>query len=285
MTQITDLYGNDDIEAMYQAALAVPLAEKIEMALLTIRTYESMALSMDSEGFYVCNSGGKDSIVMDRLFKMAGVKFTSNYSNVTIDPPELVRFLKREYPETRWHSVGKHLTSYMVDKSCGPPTRLIRWCCEVYKEQGGNGKFKAIGVRAAESPRRKGLWKTVNNNNGGTILCPIVYWTDADIWQFIRDNEMKYCSLYDEGYTRLGCVGCPMSGPTGMARDFKRWPKYEMLWKRGFKRYFDKYKGLPKKNGGERAIEKFPTAESLWDWWVSGKAYEGDKPDCQMWLW
>ena len=52
MTQITDLYGNDDIEAMYQAALAVPLAEKIEMALLMIRTYESMALNLSEDGFW-----------------------------------------------------------------------------------------------------------------------------------------------------------------------------------------------------------------------------------------
>jgi len=284
--EILDLYGNQDVEAMYQAALRVPLEEKIKIAILTIQTFENQALSLSDDGFYVCFSGGKDSIVMAKLFEMAGVKYNLNYSNVTIDPPELVRFIKDKYPQAIWHSVGKHLTSYMADKSCGPPTRLIRWCCEVYKEQGGNGKFKAIGVRAAESPRRKGLWKTLNNNNnGGLIFCPIVYWTDSDVWAFIRQHEMEYCSLYDEGFTRLGCVGCPMSGPTGMTRDFKRWPKYEMLWKRGFKRYFDKYKGVPKNRGGDRAIEKFPTVDDLWNWWVSGKAYEGDKPDCQMFLW
>ena len=283
---IKDLYGNDDTEAMYQAALRVPLAEKIEIALLTIRNYEQMALNMSPDGFYVCQSGGKDSACLEELFKLAGVKYTSDYSNTTIDPPELCLHLKKNYPNTIWHSQPMHLTSYMAQKSCGPPTRTIRWCCEIYKEQGGTGKFKAIGVRAPESPRRKGLWKIVNNNNnGGTILCPIVYWTDKDVWQFIEQQNIKYCSLYDEGYTRLGCVGCPMSGPTGMARDFKRWPKYEALWKRGFKMYFDKYKGLPKKNGDPRAIEKFPTVESLWDWWVSGKAYEGEQADCQMFLW
>jgi phosphoadenosine phosphosulfate reductase len=283
-----DLYGNIDEEGMYQMALAVSLQEKIESAITLIRSFESQALKLSDDGFYVCFSGGKDSIVMAKLFELAGVKYQLHYNNVTIDPPELIWFLKREYPQAIWHSVGKHLTQYMSDsKTCGPPTRLIRWCCEIYKEQGGLGNFCATGVRAAESARRKGLWKqvTIDNRSGKPILCPILYWTDANIWDFIRQNEMKYCSLYDEGYTRLGCVGCPMSGPTGMARDFKRWPKYEMLWKRGFKRYFDKYKGLPKKNGGERAIEKFPTVESLWDWWVSGKAYEGDKPDCQMFLW
>lgn len=285
MEQITDLYGNDDIEAMYQQAINRPLKEKITQAIALIQSLEKQALSLSDSGFFVCFSGGKDSIVMDKLFQMAGVKFTRNYANVTIDPPELVQFIKREYPDTIWHSQGKPLPLAMADKSCGPPTRMIRWCCEKYKEQGGTGLFKAIGVRAAESPRRKGIWKTLNNNNGGLILCPIVYWTDKDVWQFIRQNEMPYCELYDQGFTRLGCIGCPMAGPTGQARDFARWPKYESLWKRGFQAYWDKYKGTLTKQGKERSLEKFPTVESLWDWWISGKAYEGDKPDCQMFLW
>jgi hypothetical protein len=76
-----------------------------------------------------------------------------------------------------------------------------------------------------------------------------------------------------------------MSGPNGMARDFKRWPKYEAMWKRGFQRYWDKYKGTLTKKGEDRWIEKFPTVEDLWNWWVSGKAYEGEQADCQLYLW
>ncbi len=275
-------------EDLYQMALAVPLEDKIKSAILLIREFERQALALSPEGYYVAFSGGKDSIVMEHLFKLAGVKYRAYYNNVTIDPPELVQFIKRYYPEVTWNNVGKHLVSYMADnKVCGPPTRLIRWCCEIYKEQGGIDSFRAIGVRAEESARRKGLWKIVatDRNTSRPILCPILYWTESDVWQFIRSHNMPYCSLYDEGYTRLGCVGCPMSGPTGMARDFKRWPRYEAMWKRGFQRYFDKYKGVPKRNGGPRAIEKFPTVEALWNWWTSGKAYEGDQPDCQMFLW
>ena len=286
--RITDLYGNDDVEAMYQAALAVPLTDKIEMALLTIRTYEKMALERDSGGFYECFSGGKDSIVMDKLFQMSGVKFTRNYNNVTIDPPELVQFIKREYPGTTWHHpMQGSLPMYMAHKSCGPPTRLARWCCEIYKEQGGRGLFKAIGVRAEESARRKGMWQTVtlHKSDLSPILSPILYWTEADVWRFIRDNNMPYCSLYDEGFKRLGCVGCPMGGAKGQARDFARWPKYEALWKRGFDAYWNKYKGTPTKKGEDRWIEKFPTQEDFWNWWVSGKAYEGDEADCQLFLW
>lgn len=283
-----NLWGEYSEEDLYQIAISRPLKEKIESAIVLIQTYEGQALQLSPDGYYVCNSGGKDSIVMERLFRMAGVKYQSHYNNVTIDPPELVWFLKRHYPETIWHSTGKHLISHMADsKSCGPPTRLIRWCCEIYKEQGGAGLFCATGVRAEESARRKGLWKvlTVDNRSGKPILCPILYWTTSDVWQFIRQNNMPYCSLYDEGFERLGCIGCPMGGPKGQARDFARWPKYEAMWKKGFQRYFDKYKGVPKRNGDPRAIEKFPTVDDLWNWWVSGKAYEGEGADCQMWLW
>jgi phosphoadenosine phosphosulfate reductase len=281
-----DLYGNDDIEGMYQAALAIPLAEKIEIALLTIRNYEQMALNLSEDGFYVCFSGGKDSIVMERLFAMSGVKYRSHYNNVTIDPPELVQFIKREYPQAEWHSVGTPLPLMMAKKSNGPPTRLARWCCEIYKEQGGTGLFNATGVRAAESVRRKGLWKSLNvNKKGGMILCPILYWTDADVWQFIRDNEMKYCSLYDEGFKRLGCIGCPMGGKKRLI-EFERWPKYEALWKRGFQVYWDTWKGVPRRDGGARWIERMNSVDELWDWWMQTEnVNDTDNADCQMFLW
>lgn len=232
-------------------------------------------------------SGGKDSIVLERLFKMSGVKYEAWYNNVTIDPPELVHFIKKYYPEVGWNNPKKHLTTMLGERSAGPPTRLIRWCCEIYKEQGGNGHFKAIGVRGEESPRRKASWTYLSSHRKteDPILCPIIYWTDHDIWSFIRQNDMPYCSLYDEGFKRLGCVGCPMAGPKGQARDFARWPKYEALWKKGFQAFWDNYKGVPRRDGKPRSIEKFQTVDDLWDWWISGNAYQGKGEDCQGWLW
>lgn len=284
--EVLDLYGNHDEEGMYQLAISQPLGYKVEQAVNLIRLYEGQALQLSPDGYYVCFSGGKDSIVMAKLFEMAGVKYGLHYNNVTIDPPELVRFIKKEYPQAEWHSVGTPLPYYMAKQSCGPPTRLARWCCEIYKEQGGDGYFKAIGVRAEESARRKGLWKQVTaNRRGGSFLCPILYWTDADIWQFIRDHNMSYCELYDQGFHRLGCIGCPMGGAKQQALEFQRWPGYERLWKRGFQKYWDAWKGVPRKDGGDRWIEKMKTVDDLWQWWTSGKAYEGEGADCQLFLW
>lgn len=138
--KIKDLFGNIDEEMMYQSALRVPLDEKIQMAIDLIRTFELQALALSQEGYYVCFSGGKDSIVLAKLYEMAGVRHTLNYNNVTIDPPELVKFIKARYPDVIWHNSGKgSLPMHMKEKSCGPPTRMSRWCCEIYKEQGGGG--------------------------------------------------------------------------------------------------------------------------------------------------
>lgn len=274
-------------EEIYQIAISRPLNEKIAQAVALIREFEGVALGLSDDGYYVAFSGGKDSIVMAKLFEMAGVKHQLWYNNVTIDPPELVQFIKREYSHAKWNNPEMHLIRKMVDKSNGPPTRLARWCCEIYKEQGGTNVFRSIGVRAEESARRKGLWSTVtiDRKTKKPILCPVLYWTDTDVWRFIRQQNMPYCCLYDEGFTRLGCVGCPMGGPKGQARDFARWPKYEAMWRKGFREYWDRWKGVPRLDGGDRWIEKMQTVDDLWNWWVSGKAYEGDKPDCQLWLW
>lgn len=279
-------------EELYQEAISQPLQFKIEQSLQWIREYESLALQIDLAGYYVAFSGGKDSIVLERLFKMAGVKYEAWYNNVTIDPPELIWFIRKHYPEVQWNNPKMHLMRKMAEKSNGPPTRLARWCCEIYKEQGGSDRFQAIGVRGPESPRRKATWTYLSSHRvtGKPILCPLIYWTDQDIWQFIRQNEMPYCSLYDEGFKRLGCIGCPMGGPENQRREFDRWPRYEQLWRKGFEAYWNKWKGVPrlkknKQGNYDRWIEKMQTIDDLWNWWISGKAYEEKTDDCQGWLW
>ena len=282
---IHDLYGAEDQEAMYRHAISRPLAEKVQQAIMLIQTYEGQALQLSPDGYYVCFSGGKDSIVMAKLFEMAGVKYTLNYSNVTVDPPELVQFIKREYPQAIWHSKGVHLCSEVVNHAPGLPTRNGRWCCEIYKEQGDNGLFKSVGVRAEESKRRKGLWSPVKSTKGGAILAPILYWTTEDVWQFIRDRGLKYPALYDEGFDRLGCVGCPLGGKK-RHKEFARWPKYEALWKRGGRKWWEKYRDKLKPDGTFYFAHKFPTFEAYWSWWMEEKnVNDTDAPDCQMWLW
>jgi len=55
------------------------------------------------------------------------------------------------------------------------------------------------------------LLKNVSRQGARFMVAPIFDWTDEDVWAYIRDRNLPYCSLYDEGFKRLGCIGCPMA--------------------------------------------------------------------------
>lgn len=262
---------------LIEIALSRPLQEKIDRAIMLLQEYERGALRLSDEGYYLAFSGGKDSIVIKQLAIEAGVQFAPWYNLTTIDPPELVQYIKRHHAEVRWNRQPVTMMK-RVESVKGLPTRVKRWCCDEYKEQGGKGKMKIIGVRIAESARRAGIWREFRPDSKGTqmsYLAPICYWTDEDVWAFIRSRNLPYCELYDQGFKRLGCVGCPMAGPAGQAKEFARWPKIEARWKRACFRFWDKWHGVPNRKGERRYFEDFGSAQGLWDWWRSGKASEG----------
>lgn len=255
-------------------AYALPLTSKIDKAIALIGEYEPEAIKTSADGYCLAFSGGKDSGVIAKLIEMAGSRHTMDYSVTTIDPPELVRHIKDNY-DVKFHRQPQVLLTEMVENpACkGPPTRLIRWCCEKYKENTGNNQWKILGVRAEESLRRKKMWKQVINNNNNKKACiinPILYWTEADVWAFHRAENIPKCILYDEGFKRLGCVGCPLAGAKQQRFEFDRWPRYKFLWRRAFDRFWNKWHGVPTKKGKRRYFEDFGSAQGFWDWWVSG---------------
>jgi 3'-phosphoadenosine 5'-phosphosulfate sulfotransferase (PAPS reductase)/FAD synthetase len=75
---------------------------------------------------------------------------------------------------------------------------------------------------------------------GKRVVNPAIDWLGVDVWEFIKSEiKIPYCSLYDEGYERLGCVGCPMS--CNRVRDFERWPKYYHNYYKAVQRFLPGY--------------------------------------------
>lgn len=76
------------------------LDKKIDYSIALLRKAESMSLRLDPEnGFYLAFSGGKDSQSLYHIAQMAGVKFKAHMNLTSEDPPEVIRFVKRQYPE------------------------------------------------------------------------------------------------------------------------------------------------------------------------------------------
>ena len=96
------------------------------------------------------------------------------------------------------------------------------------------------------------------------VVNPIIDFTDEDVWQFIREENLPYCKLYDQGYERLGCIGCPMAGGKKQQEEFEKYPKFRDAYIRAFNRMLVKRK--------ERGLEtKWQTGEEVMEWWTSDK--------------
>ena len=222
--------------------------DKVEKAIMRLQAYEP------EEGYFLCFSGGKDSCVIKALADMAGVKYDAHYSVASVDPPELVRFIKDYHPDVIFDiphdKDGKPISMWsLIPKKSMPPTRIVRYCCQYLKENNGHGKgrLKVTGVRWAESTRRKQSHGEVtimdkkiqkfiekelsdldfqSTRQGGvrlpldsfdrnaqmvemcykthtTTVNPIIDWTDGEVWEFLKEYNIPYCTLYDEGFKGL----------------------------------------------------------------------------------
>jgi phosphoadenosine phosphosulfate reductase len=261
-------------------ALAQPLEKKIARAIALLRHWEPEALKLDPRGYWVADSFGKDSDCIVELAKMAGVAHHCEHNLTTIDPPELIWYGKRTRPETHINKPEMPMLRMLSTKGKGPPLRMARWCCEVYKEHGGQHAAKVIGIRIAESVNRAARWSEFVRHTGsktGFVLCPIAYWSDADVWEFHGRQKIPHCSLYDEGFKRLGCIGCPLS--SNQCKEFMRWPKYEAMWRKSFDDLWNNFAHKPNKHGLPRSWVKYGSPEGFWKWWTT--TCQGDGPACQ----
>ena len=234
----------------------------------------------EGKPYYGGFSGGKDSTVLKEICKMAEVDVEWHYNVTTIDPPELIRFIKDFHKDVIFEMSKKGGFFKRIPIN-GFPTRLQRWCCKELKEADSpNGQNLVLGLRGDESPRRKKAWELVtpHKNKNCLVISPIFNLTDDEVWYFIRSRGIPYCSLYDEGFKRLGCIGCPMVSKKLREEQFQRWPKYEKAWKSSFKVLWNKKSGSFTRDGrkwfGDRYFE---TSEELWEWYKTNKSIPKDE--------
>jgi len=226
------------------------------------------------EGYWVAFSGGKDSVVILDLVRRAGVKHEAWYSLTTVDPPELVQFIRREYPDVGWIHPKESMWAIIARK--GLPLRTARFCCEILKEGGGAGRWVVTGIRHAESHARRSRGPVERGRahrkdiQSKTYIHPIFNWLDGDVWQYIHERKLPYCKLYDEGHKRIGCVVCPFA--PSLRQSEARWPKLFAAARRAWHRY---YLTHPKPSKS-----RFETEQDAWDWWMDSRTPAPKKYTC-----
>jgi phosphoadenosine phosphosulfate reductase len=234
--------------------------DKVQHSIELIKNAEKLALTYNDFGFHLAFSGGKDSQVIYELAKMAGVKFKAYFYKTSVDPRELLSFIRSNYPGVEW--VRPVMTMYeLIYKNGSLPLRQHRFCCKYLKERNGINAVVMTGITKAESNRRakrKEQEHSCVKGQDKIFIHPIFDWTKAEVLQFLKNRNIAKCSLYDI-QERIGCVGCPMS-PKTMRRDFRNMPNFKKAYINTVQRLIDE-KGK---------YSEFPSAEDVVDWWASG---------------
>lgn len=261
-----------------------------------------MSLKIYSSPLVVTDSGGKDSLVNLHLTEQAGIPFEVQHNHTTADAPETIHYIKKRKEEYKdkgikytinWPTYqGKRVSMWtLIPQKKSPPTRLQRYCCEILKEQGGMGRFITTGVRWSESQKRKanrGIYETIsskkriilNNDNDNKrmlfercslksrhVCNPIIDFKDTDIWDIIRTDRLEYNPQYDNGYSRVGCIGCPMAGKHRW-REFRDYPAYKIIYIHAFERMLKEIHASGKPT-------KWKSGEDVFLWWMEDTNIKG----------
>ena len=270
--------------------MTINLKHKIDYSIALLKKAEPLALQYRDYGFFLSFSGGKDSQALYHISKMAGVKFQAHYTAIGIDPPELIRFIKKEYPDVIFDRPKTTFWRLVLEREM-LPLRHARYCCKVLKETKGANTVTLTGVRHEESKQRSnrnefevsshkftGTIDQFNrikesevsciNGKDKVIVNPIIEWTYSNVWEFLNDVvKVPHCELYDRGYHRIGCLFCPMANVRIKRKMERDYPKYKAQYVRTIHKLREK-----RKNNGLEDINEGMTDAQVFDFWISNKS-------------
>ena len=260
------------------------MQSKIETSIVTIQKAAKLAQNYTGKPLVVAFSGGKDSQTVYHLAEAAGVEFEAVYSATTIDPPEVVRFIRKQYPNVKFN-VPKMSFWQLAENIRMLPNRHMRYCCSILKEQTSPGRVTLTGVRREESIKRakrqildinkkprqfdefersdKVDIQCFGNGKERITVNPILDWTETNVWLYLSDVvKVPHCELYDIGRHRVGCLFCPMNARKEIVDDMRRYPHQFERLKKTVAKIAETSKEFP---GDPKAFL---------EWWLSDKSVQ-----------
>ena len=206
------------------------------------------------ENIVISFSGGKDSTVTaDVVTKaLSNPSLVHIFGNTTLEFPATVEYANRfrdSHPLAIF-MVAKNdeQVFYKVCEDIGPPARMMRWCCSMFKTGPITRVINSLyrnqqiltfyGIRKFESVSRSKYNRIEDDAESvkiqqQTVASPIFFWKDIDIWLYILAEKIDFNSAYRLGYDRVGCWCCPNNTQRAqflsriyMAEESKKWRNF-----------------------------------------------------------
>ena len=206
------------------------------------------------ENIVISFSGGKDSTVTADLVTKAlsNPSLVHIFGNTTLEFPLTVEYANRfrdNHPLAIFQiAKNEEQNFYDVCEDIGPPARMMRWCCSMFKTgpitRVINSLYRSqqiltfYGIRKSESVSRSKYNRIEDDAESvkiqqQTVASPIFFWKDIDIWLYILAEGIDFNAAYRLGYDRVGCWCCPNNNLRAqflsriyMPEQFKAWRKF-----------------------------------------------------------
>ena len=212
----------------------------------------STSAKYDRESIVISFSGGKDSTVTEDLVTKAlsDPSLVHIFGNTTLEFPSTIEYANRfrkNHPYAIFQiAENKEQNFNEVCKEIGPPARMMRWCCSMFKTgpitrvlnsmYGDEQVLTFYGIRKSESVSRS-KYNRIEKNTGSvkiqkqTVASPIFFWRDIDIWLYMLAEEVDFNDAYRYGYDRVGCWMCPNNNKRAMFLSKIYMPERSEAWR------------------------------------------------------
>ena len=215
---------------------------------------QQAAKRYNEENIVISFSGGKDSTVTaDLVIKaLSNPSLVHIFGNTTLEFPATIDYANR-YRDAHPFAIFQTAKNdeqifYDVCKDIGPPARMMRWCCSMFKTgpitRVINSMYRSqqiltfYGIRKSESVSRSKYNRIEDDAESvkiqqQTVASPIFFWGDIDIWLYILAEEVDFNAAYRLGYDRVGCWCCPNNNQRAqflsriyMPEESKKWREF-----------------------------------------------------------
>ena len=221
----TDKYFNEHMDKFIEA-------NKYRLNLISDEAYnyvQDVAKDYDLDSMFVSFSGGKDStVVSDIVVKaLATTDILHIFGDTTLELAstyEYVKEFKKQNPNIFMRTVRNKEKEFvdLTINNFGPPSRVMRWCCTIFKTGPISRKIDALferkrevltfyGIRRSESVSRSKYERDYESPKitKQRVVGPIIDWKDIEVWLYIISNNILINDAYKVGYSRVGCWCCP----------------------------------------------------------------------------
>lgn len=213
---------------------------------------QSAAQNFPEENIVISFSGGKDSTVTADIVTKAlsNPSLVHIFGDTTLEFPATLEYAERyraAHPLAIFQVARNDEQNFFkVCKDIGPPARMMRWCCSIFKTgpitRVINSLYRSqqiltfYGIRKNESAARS-KYNRIESESASikiqqqTVATPIFFWKDIEVWLYILAEKIDFNAAYKLGYDRVGCWCCPKNTARAQFLSKIYMPNESKIWR------------------------------------------------------